>query len=192
MIIGLDIDGVVYQTESLYRDYSEKYNKLIGGKNIKDDELKVEKRYDWSDEQVKSFIESTYEVIELTAPLYANARDVLARLKQSHKIVFITSRGLCGDKEAEITKQRFQKDNIPFDKIIFSQRSKVRACKELNIDIMIDDNPHVLDELYDNNVNCLYFRDLRNKSCDNTVMEVYSWQEIEKCINELTKVERII
>ena len=57
---------------------------------------------------------------------------------------------------------------------------------------MIDDNPHVLDELYDNNVNCLYFRDLRNKSCDNTVMEVYSWQEIEKCINELTKVERII
>ena len=37
MIIGLDIDGVIYQTESLYRDYSEKYNKLIGGKNIKDD-----------------------------------------------------------------------------------------------------------------------------------------------------------
>mgnify|MGYP001851767983 CR=1 FL=1 len=192
MIIGLDIDGVIYQTESLYRDYSEKYNKLIGGKNIKDDELKVENRYDWSDEQVKSFIDTTYEVIELTAPLYANARDVLARLKQNHKIVFITSRGLCGDKEVEITKQRFQKDNIPFDKIIFSQRSKVRACKELNIDIMIDDNSHVLDELYISGVNCLYFRDLRNKSCDNTIVEVYSWQEIEKCINELTKVERIM
>ena len=44
MNIGVDLDGVVYQTEKVWRDYAEKYNKLIGGKLIDDSEARVDAR----------------------------------------------------------------------------------------------------------------------------------------------------
>lgn len=180
MNIGIDLDGVVYQTERMWRDYSDKYNKLIGGKLKDNSEPRVEKRYEWSDEQYESFIKNSSTEILLKAPIYPKAKEGIAKLKENNKIYFITRRGLfpfCKD-EIKITLDRLKSDGIVYDDIFFAQDSKVKACKENDVDIMIDDYYKVIDELMDNGIKCLCFRDKRNKMGKHNVLEVYSWDEV--------------
>ena len=187
MIIGIDIDGVIYQTENLFREYSEQFNKLIGGKVIKADELKISDRYDWGKEQVNKFIKDFYYEIKKNAPLYPKAQEIIQKLKKDNQIVFITSRGIIDNSEVDLTLERLSLDKIPYDKIIFNQKSKLKACKEFGVDLMIDDYYKVVDELNENGVNCLYFRDKRNKTSQSNALEVYSWNEIDCLIDEISK-----
>ena len=186
MVIGIDLDGVVYQTENWFRDYSEQYNKLIGGKVIRPDELKISDRYDWEKEDLWQFLNDCFYEVEQNAPLYPKAKEIIDKLKKDNKIVFITNRGRISEEEIKLTLERLGEDNIPYDNIIFKQKSKLQACLDNNVDLMIDDYYKVIDELSDNGIRCLYFRDKRNKSSKNNVLEVYSWTEIDSFINEIT------
>lgn len=181
MNIGVDLDGVVYQTEKVWRDYAEKYNKLIGGKLIDDSEARVDARYDWTKEQYDNFVQNLSIEILAKAPIYPKTKEVISKLRTNNKVIFITRRGfgdLGGKEEIDNTLKRLKVDGVEYDKIIFKQDSKVKACKENNIDIMIDDYYKVIDELMDNGVKCLCFRDKRNKTGKHKVPEVYSWEEV--------------
>ena len=181
MNIGIDLDGVVYQTEKVWRDYAEKYNKLIGGKLIDDSEARVDARYDWTKEQYDNFVQNLSIEILAKAPIYPKTKEVISKLRTNNKVIFITRRGfgdLGGKEEIDNTLKRLKVDGVEYDKIVFKQDSKVKACKENNIDIMIDDYYKVIDELMDNGVKCLCFRDKRNKTGKHKVPEVYSWEEV--------------
>ena len=181
MNIGVDLDGVVYQTERMWRDYAEKYNKLIGGTLIDDGEARVDARYDWTKEQYDNFVQNLSIEILAKAPIYPNAKEVISKLRENNKVIFITRRGfdtIGTDSEIDATLKRLKEDGIEYDKIVFSQDSKVKACKENNIDIMIDDYYKVIDELMDNGMKCLCFRDKRNKMGKHNVLEVYTWDEV--------------
>lgn len=181
MNIGIDLDGVVYQTEKMWRDYAEKYNKLIGGKLIDDSEARVDARYDWTKEQYDNFVQNLSIEILAKAPIYPKTKEVISKLRTNNKVIFITRRGFSdfgGKEEIDNTLKRLKVDGVEYDKIVFKQDSKVKACKENNIDIMIDDYYKVIDELMDNGVKCLCFRDKRNKTGKHKVPEVYSWEEV--------------
>lgn len=181
MNIGVDLDGVVYQTEKMWRDYAEKYNKLIGGKLIDDSEARVDARYDWTKEQYDNFVQNLSIEILAKAPIYPKTKEVISKLRTNNKVIFITRRGFSdfgGKEEIDNTLKRLKVDGVEYDKIVFKQDSKVKACKENNIDIMIDDYYKVIDELMDNGVKCLCFRDKRNKTGKHKVPEVYSWEEV--------------
>lgn len=181
MNIGIDLDGVVYQTEKVWRDYAEKYNKLIGGKLIDDSEARVDARYDWTKEQYDNFVQNLSIEILAKAPIYPKTKEVISKLRTNNKVIFITRRGFSdfgGKEEIDNTLKRLKVDGVEYDKIVFKQDSKVKACKENNIDIMIDDYYKVIDELMDNGVKCLCFRDKRNKTGKHKVPEVYSWEEV--------------
>ena len=189
MNIGIDLDGVVYQTERMWRDYSDKYNKLIGGKLKDNSESRVEKRYEWTNEQYESFIKNSSTEILLKAPIYPKAKEGIAKLKENNKIYFITRRGLfpfCKD-EIKITLDRLKSDGIVYDDIFFAQDSKVKACKDNNIDIMIDDYYQVVDELMANGVKCLQFRDPLCKINSFNAPEVNSWEEVVVYFDNLNK-----
>ena len=53
MKIGIDLDGVIFDSEKLYRVYTELYDMIELGKNSKKDnrELKFQDRFDWTDEE---------------------------------------------------------------------------------------------------------------------------------------------
>ena len=99
MVIGIDLDGVVYQTENWFRDYSEQYNKLIGGKVIRPDELKISDRYDWEKEDLWQFLNDCFYEVEQNAPLYPKAKEIIDKLKKDNKFVFITNRGRISEEE---------------------------------------------------------------------------------------------
>ena len=59
MKIGVDLDGVIFDTEKAYRVYAELYEVLDLKKNTIIDRRsdRFQTRYGWTDEETKKFIE---------------------------------------------------------------------------------------------------------------------------------------
>lgn len=58
MKIGIDLDGVIFDTEKTFRVYSELYDMLELKQNSKENnyELKLQDRFNWSEEQINDFL----------------------------------------------------------------------------------------------------------------------------------------
>ena len=171
MKIGLDIDGIILDFERTMRTYAELYDLLILGKNgVKYlNEFYYLKRYDWTDEEKKNFIDRylVYATINST-PLIPLAREMLELFQlEGYEYLFITARGLLKEETKDAVIQVFKKNNISTDNICWGVKDKVSKCKELGIDIMIEDNPHTCKLLRDNKIKTLYFRDKDNEKIQN-------------------------
>ncbi len=171
MKIGLDIDGIILDFERTMRSYAELYDLLILRKyGIKDSkQFSYLKRYDWSDEERKKFINNflVYATINST-PLIPLVKEMLELFKiEGYKSVFITARGLLKKETKEAVLQVFKKNNIPTNNIYWGVKDKVSKCNELGIDLMIEDNPFTCKLLRDNKIKTLYFRDKDNEKIQN-------------------------
>ena len=171
MKIGLDIDGIVLDFERTMRAYAELYDLLILRKNgVKDSsQFDYLKRYDWTDEEKKNFINNylVYATINST-PLIPLVKEMLNLFQlEGYEFLFITARGLLKKETKEAVIQVFKRNNIPTDNIYWGIEDKVSKCKELGIDIMIEDNPSTCKQLIENRIRTLYFRDKDNEIINN-------------------------
>lgn len=171
MKIGLDIDGVILDFERTMRSYAELYDLLIlrkdGVKNSS--EFDYLKRYDWTDEEKKNFVDNylVHATINST-PLIPLIKEMLELFKiEGYEFLFITARGLLKKETKEAVIKVFQKNNIPINNIYWGTKDKVLKCKELKIDLMIEDNPTTCKLLSDNKIKTLYFRDKDNEIIKN-------------------------
>ena len=135
MNIGIDFDGVIFDTERMLRAYSAFYNYKINGADMLDpEEQTAERRYDWTSEQIQQFFRESLLDSYKKAPLMYYAKEVLTYMKkQGHKIYGITRRGLIFPEEIKASEKRLKKEKIVFDKIIYSADNKAEICKQLNI-----------------------------------------------------------
>ena len=76
MRIGIDLDGVIFDSEKLYRIYSELYdiqdlkrNSLIDNKQVK-----FEKRYSWNQDETNGFVKKYHRKITETANFMPGAK----------------------------------------------------------------------------------------------------------------------
>ena len=181
MNIGVDFDGVLFDSESMLRSAAAIFNNKINHKDMKyHEELKGYKRYQWSKDIEQKFLNNNLLEILKTAPIMPYAKQVLTEIKNAgHQLYAITSRGLIYPDEINITNQRLKEENIMFDKIFFSVDNKLDICKENNVDIMIDDLYDTIKNLSENGIDCLYYRDLVLKFYNNhNVKEVRNWGDI--------------
>ena len=205
MKIGLDIDGIILDFERTMRTYAELYDLLILRKNgVKNSrQFDYLKRYDWTDEEKKNFIDRylVYATINST-PLIPLVKEMLELFQlEGYEFLFITARGLLKKETKEAVIQVFQKNNIPIDNIYWGVKDKVSKCDELGIDIMIEDNPSTCKLLRDNEIKTLYFRDKDNEKIQNGefLTEVSNGGEICRYIftsngfkNSIEKYEKIL
>lgn len=205
MKIGLDIDGIILDFERTMRTYAELYDLLILRKNgVKNSrQFDYLKRYDWTDEEKKNFIDRylVYATINST-PLIPLVKEMLELFQlEGYEFLFITARGLLKKETKEAVIQVFQKNNIPIDNIYWGVKDKVSKCDELGIDIMIEDNPSTCKLLRDNKIKTLYFRDKDNERIQNGefLTEVSNVGEICRYIftsngfkNSIEKYEKIL
>ena len=65
MKIGVDLDGVIFDTEKLYRVLAELYDVLELKRNsiIDEKELRFQFRYSWSKQEQENFINKYHEYI---------------------------------------------------------------------------------------------------------------------------------
>lgn len=180
MNIGIDFDGVLFDSEKMFRSFSQMYNlKHNGNEMVDPQELKAQKRYNWSGDEFKQFISENLIKIETNAPVMPCAKAVLNAISKKHKIYAITSRGWLDTKEIDVTKQRLAEEGIKFDGIIYSSINKLDECKKLKIDLMIDDLHDTIVQLANNGIKCLYYRDYILRPCNHAnVKEVHNWGDI--------------
>ena len=96
MKIGIDLDGVVIDSETTFRTYEEIFDiDTIKGNNLIDrEEPYFQARYNWSDEQEKEFIQKYFLKVSKESGLMSGFIGVYNLLKeQGHEFVVITARG---------------------------------------------------------------------------------------------------
>ena len=192
MKIGIDLDGVVIDSETTFRTYEEIYDIDVLKENnlINAEEPKVQARYNWSLDQQKDFTNRYFVKVAKESNIMSGFVGVYTRLKeQGHKFIVITARGLTPDgkfmKEMEDNaRELLNKNGIVFDKYYWKQKDKLDVCLEENIDVMIDDDWRIIKKLSDNGIKTLYFRDTNLKKLEETdyICEVNNWGEIYRKI----------
>ena len=192
MKIGIDIDGVIIDYERVVRAKAELYDLLELNKNgvVLKEELKVQKRYNWTEDEIHNFIHKYFMPLNEVTPLVAGAKEVINYLKRDgHELIVITARGGFIEEMKDAVQEIFRKENLVFDKIYWKTDEKADVCKKENIDLMIDDYYVACEELAKNKIKTLYFRDKDMKELQETeyLKEVSNWGEIYRYIKGIVE-----
>ncbi len=183
MRIGIDLDGVVFDSETTFRVYEE----IFSIENLKNDNIidrlepKYQKRYNWSNSDQEMFNKKYLLQAAKESDFMPGFKIIYEKLKKlGHEIIVITARGGL-IKEMKNTAIDFLKKNkITFDKYYWEVDNKLEICKKENIDIMIDDDYKIIKQISSANIKTLYFRDTNLKKLKETkyIHEVNNWGDI--------------
>ena len=178
--IALDLDGVVFDSENLYRVYTEIYDVEKNEKDtIIDNSQRIfQKRYDWTEEEFKNFYNEYAEKVLTTSNFMTGVDIVLNKLKNNYEFIAVTSRN---DFETEIAREKLK--TIGFgDLIIFNnEQHKIEKLLEEHVDYMIDDDDIICKNASDNGICALYFKNNASNKVDKyNVINVHNWGEIYK------------
>lgn len=192
MKIGIDLDGVVIDSETTFRTYEEIFDiDILKGNNlINKKEPKFQARYNWTNEQEKEFIEKYFMTVSKESNLMSGFVGIYNLLKeQGHEFVVITARGGFIKEMKDDAIRLLDENNIKFDKYYWKIEDKLQVCQNENIDIMIDDDWRIIKKLSDNKIKTLYFRDtnLMKLKENNYIKEVNNWGEIYRHIKCMKK-----
>ena len=192
MKIGIDLDGVVIDSETTFRTYEEIFDIdiLKGNHLINKEEPKFQARYNWTNEQEKEFIEKYFLIVSKESNLMSGFIGIYNLLKeQGHEFVVITARGGFVKEMKDDAIRLLEEKNIKFDKYYWNVDDKLEICKNEKVDIMIDDDWKIIKRLADNEVKTLYFRDTNLMKLEENkyIKEVNNWGEIYRYIKEMKK-----
>ena len=193
MKIGIDIDGVVFDSENEIRIQAELDDLLKYKRNGVDNPKKFWEidRYNWTEEQLIEFRSGMKEILE-RSHLMPGAKRILGMLKKDgHELVIITARGIVGPSIEECIEE-LKSYGIAFDKCYWKVDDKAEICKKESIDLMIDDSPIHCKKLVENKIRTLYFRDVNREKLEENeyLKEVNHWGEIYRHIYNLSMEEK--
>lgn len=189
MKIGIDLDGVVIDSETTFRTYEEIFDvdTLNGNNLVNREEPKFQARYNWTEEQEKEFIKKYFLTVSKESNLMSGFVGVFNLLKsQGHEFVVITARGGHVKEMKDDAIRLLEENNIKFDKYYWQIEDKLEICKKENVDFMIDDDWKIIKRLSENNVKTLYFRDTNLMKLEENeyLKEVNNWGDIYRYIRK--------
>lgn len=187
MKIGIDLDGVVFDTEALWMTLAEIYDCKGLRKNsiVAKEEPRVQEKYNWSNDELNDFLNKYVDVTEFN--IVSGAKEVIKLLREEgHELIVITARGSLENSSdgVNIAKEKLDNEGIKFDKYYWKQKAKLEICQKENIDIMIDDNYHICESLNSKNIKVLYFNNLGRKNLaeSDILKQVTNWGEVYRYI----------
>ena len=190
--IGIDLDGVVFDSEAAFRTYEEIFDIEQNQNNLVDrSEPKMKDRYNWTVEQQQKFSELFLEVSQGSS-LMAGFKKVYSLLRNMDiQFIVITARGVNSQTfMIDDAKRILSENGILFDKYYWCQHDKLDVCKKENIDIMIDDDYKIIERISNEKIRTLYFRDVNLKKLEENefVKEVNNWGDIYRIIYNIMNV----
>ena len=190
MKIGLDLDGVVLDTEKQFRIEAELYDILKLNRNSTKDQSAqwAQDRYKWADDEKNEFIEKYLIEGTKKSHIMPGAKEVIELLKKDgHELVVITARGHDIPVMKKLAQEMLEKENITFDKYYWETPEKVETAKKENIDLMVEDSLSNCMKLSKENIKSIYLRDSNMKPAnDKNIKECYIWGEVYRYIRELS------
>lgn len=194
--IGIDIDGVINDLSQFHIVCGTKFcyeqNLCPHICATKMDSMDI---FKWTKEVDNQFWQEYYsELISSKKFIRPYAAEVIEILhKNKHKIYIISARD-DNDLPVHISKFMYQLtieylelNHIYYDDLILTF-DKWKCISELNVDVMIEDNPTFFTKTLTSSCNLLCFDTPYNKSIDSqTIIRVYSWFDILSKIKQITK-----
>ena len=196
MRIGIDIDGVLTDIEKWQLDYGSKFYFEKYGKEILDNEgyettdiFKVDSKFD------DEFWTEYFKEYSINVDVRKFASEVIKKLKQDgNEIYIITARGsflshsanvMSIEENRNIVLDWLKRNEIVYDKIIFSPEEKLSICLENMIDVMIEDKVDNINKI-STRIPVICFHAGYNKNCiGNNNIRCYSWYDIYAKINKM-------
>lgn len=190
MNIGIDFDGVLIDSERLFKYYADYYSffELGGRERKRDDVVKQQFCFDWSEEEMKNFFNKYVPLATMNAPFLLGTKEILTKLKKDgHKLFLVTSRyNSCHYKEIEQAKQRIEELGIAFDQFYAGPENKYEVCKRLGVDIMIDDNPDIIKQFTGKDIFAFFFQNtVQHSFRAKNVFTANSWVDVYRKIKFL-------
>ena len=181
--IALDLDGVVFDSENLYRVYTEIYDvDSLNGDNLVDNTKRIfQKRYNWTEEEFSKFYNEYSDEILSSSNLMPGADIVIPKLLNNFDIIIVTSRG---DKEIKYATDKFDKINLNGVTIYNNEHHKIDRFIEENVDYIIDDDEDICINASKNGINALFFKNNASNKLEgyDNLKTVHNWGEIYKFI----------
>lgn len=183
MKIGIDVDGVILDYEKGLFAAAEIFDleKCRGNGKIHLNEFFVQNRYDWTEQEKEKFIKEDFKRVSIEAPIMPKAKYVLGKLKEmGHELILISARGTEEESLINIVIERFEKENLKFDKSYWKKQNKLEICQAEKINCMIDDKPETCLKMAENKISTLYFRGMRGYDLEENeyLKEVSNWGEV--------------
>lgn len=178
--IALDLDGVVFDSENLYRVYTEIYDVIHHKKDtvIDNSEKLFQKRYNWTEEEFESFYSDNALKILESANIMPGADIVLKKLQEKFDFIIVTSRS---EAETEIAKKKLKERVLDNIQIFNNEHHKIDRFIKEGVHYIIDDDDIVCINASNNNMISLYFKNSAQKTIDKeNVINVNNWGEIYK------------
>lgn len=186
--IALDLDGVVFDSENLYRVYTEIYDTEVFKKDsIIDNEKRVfQKRYNWQEDEFKKFYQEYAPKVLKQAPLMTGVDMVLPRLVQKYELIIVTARS---DEEIKYALEKFRQLNIDNIQIFNNEHHKIDRFLKEQVAYIIDDDETICQLAAQNNIHALYFKNNASSKLpeNNYLKNVHNWGEIYKYLTLNTK-----
>ena len=190
--IGIDLDGVVFDSATTFRTYEEIYDVKELKKNSLIDkyEPNYQQRYNWSIKEQNVFAQKYFLEVSQNSTLMAGFKKVYELLKKEKiEFIVISARGGLIPKMIDDATRILKENNIVFDKYYFKQSNKLDVCQKEKIDLMIDDDYHIIELLSNSKIKTLYYRDTNLKKLEenNYLKELNNWGEIYRYIMDMIK-----
>lgn len=191
MKIGIDLDGVVFDSEKEFRVYSELYDMLDLKQNskINNKELKFQSRFKWTKEDIDGFLNKYHKQIIVESNFMPGVKRILKLLKEDgHTLILITARGGMNRDMIKVTEERLQQNEMNiFDKYYWATENKDEVCVKENVDIMIDDFCDKCKSIANSKVKTIYLKDAPSYDLEENeyIKVLYNWGEIYRYIKEI-------
>ena len=170
MNIGIDIDGVLTNVGKFILDKGLEYCKETNkGKRVKPVTYHSKEMFGWDEETDLDFWSKNIFLYARYCPPLEGAAYNIKKLKEDgNNIYIITARWIANGELSEydiknnkyfkylenpkkemqdIVKYWLKKNNIMYDKLLFTRENKEKEILENNIDIMVEDSPKNIESL---------------------------------------------
>lgn len=191
MNIGVDIDGVILDSEramNFYADYFAHFE--LNKKRLRNDSVFVEKNFDFTKQETDLFFAKYFDFVTKTCGFVPGAREILKRLEDDgHKLFIISMRGFYHESEIEFCKPRLDELGVNFEKVLWAARDKSDACKKFNLDFLIEDNPEHIQKILTTTTKAIQLKD---KTFDvpevrgENVFVAHNWIEVYELIEQFS------
>ncbi|QDI89213.1 hypothetical protein Nisw_06595 [Candidatus Nitrosopumilus sp. SW] len=178
MRIGIDIDGVISDFVTSFRKLvKEEYGVDFGYEDIQQHDL-------WKvlglpkDETLQLVIKT----FEYDLGVQPGAIEGLKALAKKHEIILVTARPVQAKQK---TLEWLEKNDVSYQKIIFTNEGNKHCVEEENLEVIIDDHLEEISNWIGKTQKILVFNHPWNKSLNikNHFRRVYSWENILEELN---------
>lgn len=194
MKIGIDIDGVLNNMHDFIIEYGTKLCNELGKYKIENINAQWSTEiFLWSNEVAHELWNKFGNELYVKSSTRKFASEVIKKLKDENNEIFIITARKNNDEwfppelrenTEEVTIKWLEENEIIYDKICFDSKDKAKVCRELGIDIMIEDDPKNIDMLTET-TNVLIFDTLYNRLDKyKEVTRAYSWYDVYNKLSE--------